>query len=131
LISAYVYTKFSETEVPLALSFVSSNPLIPIMTAFYCAFLVVILLFVWEILFTWLVKFGEFIVGLGSFGAFIYVVANRLVVPTALNHVLIRAFWFDTIGIDDIGIFKNCKVVRIGITGRYLAGFFPLMLFVT
>ncbi len=38
LIAAYAYNKFSETELPLALSFFSGKRLVPIMTAFYCTF---------------------------------------------------------------------------------------------
>ena len=54
-------------------------------------------------------KFGESIVGLGSFGAFIYGVANRLLIPTGLHHALNSVFWFDTIGINDIGKFQSGK----------------------
>ncbi|HHA6006944.1 TPA: N-acetylglucosamine-specific PTS transporter subunit IIBC [Staphylococcus aureus] len=129
LIAAYAYNKFSETELPLALSFFSGKRLVPIMTAFYCTFLVVILLFLWPLLYSWIVKFGESIVGLGSFGAFIYGVANRLLIPTGLHHALNSVFWFDTIGINDIGKFQSGKDAIKGITGRYQAGFFPIMMF--
>ena len=78
------------------------------MTAFLYI-LVVILLFLWPLLYSWIVKFGESIVGLGSFGAFIYGVANRLLIPTGLHHALNSVFWFDTIGINDIGKFQSGK----------------------
>ncbi len=129
LLAAYAYNKFSETELPLALSFFSGKRLVPIMTAFYCTFLVVILLFLWPLLYSWIVKFGESIVGLGSFGAFVYGVANRLLIPTGLHHALNSVFWFDTIGINDIGKFQSGKDAIKGITGRYQAGFFPIMMF--
>ncbi len=38
-------------------------------------------------------------------------------------------FWFDTIGINDIGKFQSGKDAIKGITGRYQAGFFPIMMF--
>ncbi|RZI11012.1 PTS transporter subunit EIIC, partial [Staphylococcus aureus] len=96
-------------ELPLAISFFRGKRLVSIMTAFYCTFLVVILLFLWTLLYSWIVKFGESIVGLGSFGAFIYGVANRLLIPTGLHHALNSVFWFDTIGINDIGKFQSVK----------------------
>ncbi len=95
--AAYGYNKFSEIELPLALSFLVVKRLVPIMTAFYCTFLVVILLFLWPLLYSWIVKFGESIVGLGSF-AFTWC-CYRLLIPTGLHHALNSVFWFDMIGI--------------------------------
>ena len=44
LIAAFCYNKFSETELPVALSFFSGKRLVPIMTAFFCTFLAIVLL---------------------------------------------------------------------------------------
>ena len=41
-----------------------------------------------------------------------------------LNNV----FWFDTAGINDIGKFQSGKDAVKGVTGRYQAGFFPVMI---
>ena len=38
-------------------------------------------------------------------------------------------FWFDTTGINDIGKFQTGQDAIKGITGRYQAGFFPIMMF--
>ena len=38
-------------------------------------------------------------------------------------------FWFDTRGINDIGKFQTGQDAIKGITGRYQAGFFPIMMF--
>ena len=129
LIAAYTYNRFSETELPLALSFFSGKRLVPILTAFFCTFIAVILLFVWPVVYNAIVTFGTWIVGMGPFGAFIYGVANRLLIPTGLHHALNTVFWFDTIGINDIGKFQTGKDAVHGITGRYQAGFFPIMMF--
>ncbi|EHJ08965.1 N-acetylglucosamine-specific PTS transporter subunit IIBC [Staphylococcus simiae] len=129
LIAAYTYNKFSETELPLALSFFSGKRLVPILTAFFCTFLAVVLLFVWPVVYSWIVWFGESIVGMGSVGAFLYGVTNRLLIPTGLHHALNSVFWFDTVGINDIGKFQSGKDAIKGITGRYQAGFFPIMMF--
>ena len=48
---------------------------------------------------------------------------------TGLHHALNTVFWFDTIGINDIGKFQTGKDAVHGITGRYQAGFFPIMMF--
>ncbi|MBC3070450.1 N-acetylglucosamine-specific PTS transporter subunit IIBC [Staphylococcus capitis] len=129
LIAAFCYNKFSETELPVALSFFSGKRLVPIMTAFFCTFLAIVLLFLWPPVFNAIVTFGKWIVGMGPFGALIYGFFNRLLIPTGLHHALNNVFWFDTAGINDIGKFQSGKDAVKGITGRYQAGFFPVMMF--
>ena len=65
---------------------------------------------------------------MGPFGALLYGFFNRLLIPTGLHHALNNVFWFDTAGINDIGKFQSGKDVK-GVTGRYQAGFFPVMMF--
>ena len=42
--------------------------------------------------FSGIVAFGEWLVGFGSFGAFLYGVFNRLLIPTGLHHALNAVF---------------------------------------
>ena len=109
LIAAFCYNKFSETELPVALSFFSGKRLVPIMTAFLYI-LAIVLLFVWPPVFNAIVTFGKWIVGMGPFGALLYGFFNRLLIPTGLHHALNNVFWFDTAGINDIGKFKVVKM---------------------
>ncbi|MGZ2415786.1 N-acetylglucosamine PTS system EIICBA or EIICB component [Staphylococcus caledonicus] len=129
LIAAYSYNKFSEVELPMALSFFSGKRLVPIMTVFFCTALAVVLLFLWPLVFTGIVTFGKWLVGFGSFGAFLYGFFNRLLISTGLHHALNAVFWFDTAGINDIGKFQTGQDAVKGLTGRYQAGFFPIMMF--
>ena len=128
LIAAYCYNKFSDVELPTALSFFSGKRLVPIMTVFYCTFLIAILLFAWPFIYSAIVAFGKWLIGFGPFGAFLYGFFNRLLIPTGLHHALNAVFWFDT-GINDIGKFQTGQDAIKGITGRYQAGFFPIMMF--
>lgn len=129
LIAAYCYNKFSDVELPTALSFFSGKRLVPIMTVFYCTFLIAILLFAWPFIYSAIVAFGKWLIGFGPFGAFLYGFFNRLLIPTGLHHALNAVFWFDTAGINDIGKFQTEQDAIKGITGRYQAGFFPIMMF--
>ena len=129
LIAAYCYNKFSDVELPTALSFFSGKRLVPIMTVFYCTFLIAILLFAWPFIYSAIVAFGKWLIGFGPFGAFLYGFFNRLLIPTGLHHALNAVFWFDTAGINDIGKFQTGQDAIKGITGRYQAGFFPIMMF--
>lgn len=128
LIAAAVYNKFSNTKLPMALSFFSGRRLVPILTALIMAALSAVLLFLWPAVFGGLTTFGKAIVNLGPLGAGIYGFSNRLLIPTGMHHALNNVFWFDAAGINDIGNFwKN--IGTQGITGRYQAGFFPIMMF--
>ena len=54
---------------------------------------------------------------------------NRLLIPTGLHHALNTVFWLDLVGINDIAKFQTGDGAVKGITGRYMAGFFPVMMF--
>ncbi|UEX90358.1 N-acetylglucosamine-specific PTS transporter subunit IIBC [Staphylococcus ratti] len=128
LIAAYAYNKFASTELPTALSFFSGKRLVPIMTALFSVVLAGILLFVWPFVYSGLVHLGEFILRLGPAGAGLYGFFNRLLIPTGLHHALNAVFWFDVAGVNDIANFQSQQGTQ-GLTGRYMAGFFPIMMF--
>ena len=135
IISAELYNRFSGVELPKALSFFSGRRLVPILTSFVMIAVAFILMYIWPVIFDGLVSFGEHIQKLGSVGAGIYAFFNRLLIPVGLHHALNSVFWFDVAGINDIPNFlggaqsiEAGKAV-VGITGRYQAGFFPIMMF--
>lgn len=135
IISAELYNRFSSVELPKALSFFSGRRLVPILTSFVMIIVAFILMYIWPVIFDGLVNFGEHIQKLGSVGAGVYAFFNRLLIPVGLHHALNSVFWFDVAGINDIPNFlggaqsiEAGKAV-VGITGRYQAGFFPIMMF--
>lgn len=135
IISAELYNRFSSVELPKALSFFSGRRLVPILTSFVMIAVAFVMMFIWPVVFSGLVNFGEHIQKLGSVGAGVYAFFNRLLIPVGLHHALNSVFWFDVAGINDIPNFlggaqsiEAGKAV-VGITGRYQAGFFPIMMF--
>jgi len=135
IISAELYNRYSSVELPKALSFFSGRRLVPILTSFVMIVVAFIMMYVWPMIFDGLVNFGEHIQKLGSVGAGVYAFFNRLLIPVGLHHALNSVFWFDVAGINDIPNFlggaqsiEAGKAV-VGITGRYQAGFFPIMMF--
>ena len=128
LISAALYNRFSDVKLPDYLAFFSGRRAVPIIAAFTMVLVTGVLLFVWPFLYDLLFNFGQWISGLGSIGAGLYGFFNRLLIPTGLHHALNSVFWFDTVGINDIGNFLASEGEQ-GITGRYQAGFFPIMMF--
>ncbi|WMY73261.1 N-acetylglucosamine-specific PTS transporter subunit IIBC [Buttiauxella selenatireducens] len=135
IISAELYNRFSSVELPKALSFFSGRRLVPIITSFVMIAVAFIMMFIWPIVFGGLVNFGEHIQKMGSIGAGVYAFFNRLLIPVGLHHALNSVFWFDVAGINDIPKFLGgAKSIAegtgiVGITGRYQAGFFPIMMF--
>ena len=135
ILSAEVYNRFSHVELPKALSFFSGRRLVPILVSFLMIFVAFILMYIWPVIFNGLVGFGEHIQKLGSAGAGIYAFFNRLLIPVGLHHALNSVFWFDVAGINDIPKFLGGAQsladgsATVGITGRYQAGFFPIMMF--
>lgn len=135
IISAELYNRFSTVELPKALSFFSGRRLVPIITSFVMIAVAFIMMFIWPVVFSGLVSFGEHIQKLGSAGAGLYAFFNRLLIPVGLHHALNSVFWFDVAGINDIPNFLGgaqsieAGKATVGITGRYQAGFFPIMMF--
>lgn len=135
VISAELYNRFSQVELHKALAFFSGKRLVPIIVSFVMLFVAFVLLYVWPVIYDALVAFGEYIKNLGAYGAGIYGFFNRLLIPVGLHHALNSVFWFDVAGINDIPNFLggqksiNDGLAVIGITGRYQAGFFPIMMF--
>ena len=135
ILSAEVYNRFSHVELPKALSFFSGRRLVPILVSFLMIVVAFILMYIWPLIFNGLVSFGEHIQKLGSVGAGVYAFFNRLLIPVGLHHALNSVFWFDVAGINDIPKFLGgAQSIAngtgiVGITGRYQAGFFPIMMF--
>ena len=131
LIGATCYNKFKSTQLPDFLAFFSGKRFVAIVTGLVSIVASVVLLFVWPIIFGALVALGQAIVGMGGIGAGIYAFLNRLLIPTGLHHALNNVFWFDTIGLGDLGAYwagKTSADVSWDV-GMYMAGFFPCMMF--
>ncbi|ATG54701.1 PTS sucrose transporter subunit IIBC [Brachybacterium ginsengisoli] len=127
LIGASAYDRFKDAELPDALAFFSGRRSVAIVAAGASLVLSLALFFVWPLVFTGLVAFGEFILTLGPLGVGIYGFLNRLLIPLGLHHALNSVFWFDVAGINDLGTFM-AGTGTYGVTGQYMTGFFPVMM---
>lgn len=128
IIGASCYNRFKNTKLPDALGFFSGKRSVAIVTAGASIVAALILFFVWPFVYGGLVAFGESIISTGAVGAGIYAFFNRLLIPTGLHHALNSVFWFDVAGINDIANFWSPNGTK-GVTGMYLTGFFPVMMF--
>lgn len=128
LVGAYMFNRYSTLQLPEGLNFYGGKRFVPIVSALAMVVVSLPLYFLWPLLYDGLIVFGTRISSLGPLGAGIYGFLNRLLIPLGLHHPLNSVFWFDVIGINDIGNFWQ-GIGERGVTGQYLAGFFPIMMF--
>lgn len=143
LIVAFIYNKFHKVQLHKSLSFFSGRRCVPIITSVAMIILSFVLMFIWPVVFGGLVGFGKWFQSLGAVGAAMYGFFNRLLIPVGLHHALNQVFWFDLAGINDLGRFwaqgtmdgihkvnaAGDIIATVGETGRYMGGFFPIMMF--
>ena len=128
VIGASCYNKFKNTKLPDALGFFSGKRCVAIMTSLVSLVASLILFFVFPMIYNGLVNIGTAIVSAGALGAGIFGFLNRLLIPVGMHHALNSVFWFDVAGINDLGNFWAGTGTQ-GITGIYMTGFFPVMMF--
>ena len=131
IIGGECYNKFKGTKLPDFLAFFSGKRSVAIVAGVVSILTAVVLLFVWPLIFGALIAVGQAIAGMGAVGAGLYAFLNRLLIPTGLHHALNNVFWFDTIGLGDLGAYwagKTSADVSWSL-GMYMAGFFPSMMF--
>ena len=131
IIGSSCYNKFKGTKLPDWLTFFSGKRCVAIVAACVSILVSVVLLFVWPVFFKGLVGLGQGIAKMEYVGAGLYAFFNRLLIPTGLHHALNNVFWFDTIGLGDLGNFWAGKT-SADVTwdlGIYMSGFFPCMMF--
>ena len=128
IIGSTCYNKFKNTKLPDALGFFSGKRCVAIVTSMVSLAACVVLFFVWPAVYGALVAFGQAILSTGALGAGIYAFLNRLLIPVGLHHALNSVFWFDVAGVNDLANFW-AGTGTTGVTGQYMAGFFPVMMF--
>ena len=128
VIAARTYNKYKDKKLIPALSFYSGKRLVPIISSIKILMASLVLYYAWPVIYSYLIAFGTNISKLGPLGAGIYGFFNRLLIPLGLHHPLNSVFWFDLVGINDIGNFWASTGI-LGKTGMYQAGFFPIMMF--
>jgi PTS system N-acetylglucosamine-specific IIC component len=134
LIAAVLYDRYKEIRLPDYLAFFGGRRFVPIITAFAGMVVGLIAFFVWPPIGRAIDSFGDWIVGAGAFGAFVYGIANRALLPFGLHHIINTLVWFQ------FGSFttEGGKTVHGDLTrffegdpnaGIFMAGWYFVMLF--
>ncbi len=95
LVAAVLYSRYKGIRLPDYLAFFGGRRFVPIVTAFAALGIGLIAYFVWPPIGRTIDGFGDWIVGAGALGVFIYGVANRALLPVGLHHILNTLVWFE------------------------------------
>ncbi len=130
-----LYNRFHDFKTPEYLAFFSGKRFVPIITAIVSVLLAAAFGVIWGPCQTGIHAVGEWIIGAGVIGTFIYGVLNRLLIPLGLHHILNSFIWFVFGSYTDpvTGTVVHGDLNRFFAgdpsAGLFMAGFFPVMMF--
>ncbi len=132
-----LYNRYRNIKLPSYLAFFGGRRFVPIVTGGVCLVLAVVAYFIWPPIGRAIGAFGNWTISSGNIGLFFYGLANRLLIPLGLHHILNNLVWFQ---FGDFATLQNGvqTVVHGDLTrffakdptaGAFMAGFFPVMMF--
>jgi PTS system N-acetylglucosamine-specific IIC component len=129
LLSAILWQRFYRTKLPTFLGFFNGRRLVPILTAVTMMVVAVLLSLIYPLFNTGLTALGNAVDANTVVGGGVYGVANRLLVPLGLHHILNSVVWF-ILG-DFNGTHGDLNRFFAGdpTAGTFMTGFFPIMMF--
>ncbi|MFB7292868.1 PTS transporter subunit EIIC [Actinacidiphila glaucinigra] len=134
LLSAVLWQRYHRKRLVDWLGFFNGRRLVPIIMAFVGVLVGVFFGLVWEPIGEGISNFGEWMTDLGSFGAALFGLINRGLIPVGMHQFVNSVAWFQ------LGDFTNSAgtVVHGDLTrffagdpqaGQFMTGFFPIMMF--
>ena len=132
-----LYNKYKAIKLPPFLAFFGGRRFVPIITGLFAIIYGLIFAFIWPPISHLISSFGNWVIASNNIGLFFFGVANRLLIPFGLHHVLNNLIWFQ---------FGDYSVIEAGVevikhgdlwrflaqdpnAGGFMAGFFPVMMF--
>jgi PTS system N-acetylglucosamine-specific IIC component len=134
LVAGYLYNKFYNIKLPEFLGFFAGRRFVPIVTAASAIIMAGIFGVIWAPIQGVIHSIGEWIIGAGALGLFVFGVFNRLLIPFGLHHILNSFVWFVFGNYTD----KAGKVVTGDLNrffagdpsaGGFMAGFYLIFMF--
>ncbi|MCO7126686.1 N-acetylglucosamine-specific PTS transporter subunit IIBC [Sporolactobacillus shoreicorticis] len=129
IIAGMLYNRYHNIKLPDWLAFFGGRRFVPIVTSGAMLVLGFIFGYVWPYVQTGMSHLATWLYDAGVFGAAIYGLLNRLLLPLGLHHVINTLVWFE------FGTFKGFhgEITRFlngdPHAGLLLSGFFPIMMF--
>ena len=92
--AGFLYNRYYNIKLPEFLGFFGGRRFVPMAAALSSIILAGIFGVIWAPVQAVIHATGEWIIGAGAVGAFVYGVLNRLLIPVGLHHVLNSFIWF-------------------------------------
>lgn len=134
ILAGYLYNKFYNIKLPEFLGFFGGRRFVPIATAASAIVLAGIFGVIWAPIQQVIHAIGEWIIGAGALGAFVFGLCNRLLIPVGLHHILNSFVWF-VFGdfTDSAGKIATGDLNRFfagdPTAGHFMAGFYIIFMF--
>lgn len=134
LLAAWFWQRFHRVRLVDWLGFFNGRRLVPIIMAFVAIGFAALCLWIWPPVGDALESFSDWLVGLGSWGAGIFGVANRALLVIGLHQFLNVPVWFQFGNYtkpDGQTVHGDINMFLAGDpnAGQFLSGFFPIMMF--
>lgn len=129
-----LYNRYHDIKLPEFLGFFGGRRFVPIVTAIVSLVLALIFGVIWGPCQAFIHAVGEWIIGAGVVGTFVYGVLNRLLIPVGLHHILNSFIWFvfgeyttpdGVVATGDLNRFFAGDPHA----GMFMAGFYIMMMF--
>ncbi|MBQ3933861.1 MAG: PTS transporter subunit EIIC, partial [Elusimicrobiaceae bacterium] len=132
-----LYNKYKAVKLPPFLAFFGGRRFVPIITGLVAIIYALIFSFIWPYISHAISHFGNWVIASNNIGLFFFGLANRLLIPLGLHHVLNNFIWFQfgdfTVIEAGVEIVKHGDLWRFfagdPTAGAFMAGFFPVMMF--
>lgn len=129
VVAGYSYNKYNDIKLPDWLGFFGGRRFVPILTSLICLILGILFGYIWPVIQTGIDGIGQWIIGAGLFGAFVFGFLNRILIAFGLHHILNSLVWF--IFGEYAGKTGDLNRFFAGdpTAGVFMTGFFPIMMF--
>ncbi|MDL5158120.1 PTS transporter subunit EIIC [Actinomycetospora termitidis] len=129
LVAAILWQRYHRIKLPTYLAFFGGRRFVPIVTALATMLLAVVLALVYPLFNAGLTALGNAVAANAVVGGGIFGMANRLLIPLGLHHILNSVVWF-VLG-DYNGAQGDIARFFAGdpTAGTFMTGFFPIMMF--
>ncbi|MEV2273955.1 PTS transporter subunit EIIC [Nocardiopsis sp. NPDC049922] len=135
IVTALLWQRYHRIKLPTWLGFFGGRRFVPILMAGVATLIAVVFGLVWPTVGGWINDFGTWIIGMGSVGAGVYGVVNRLLLPLGLHHIVNSVVWFvfgEYTDPESGDVFLgeiNRYLAGDPTAGGFLSGFFPVLMF--
>ena len=129
-----LYNRYHDIKLPELLGFFGGRRFVPIVTALVSLVLALVFGVIWGPCQAFIHAVGEWIIGAGVGGTFVYGVLTRLLIPFGLHHILNSFIWFvfgeyttpdGVVATGDLNRFFAGDPHA----GMFMAGFYIMMMF--